>query len=175
MEAILNATKEETYPAEIVTVISDHADAKGLQTARAEGIDAIGIERKNYQSRAAHEAEIIKAIDQSGSTLICLAGYMRILSSDFTKRYEGRLINIHPSLLPKFKGLDTHVRAIDAGEYEHGCTIHYVNEEMDGGEIIDQARVPVLADDTGETLAARVLVEEHKLYPKVIARLAKMV
>jgi len=173
MESILKATIDSGYPAKIAIVISDNSDAKGLETARNAGIKAIGIDRKNYENRASHEAVVLETIDEAGVELICLAGYMRILSADFTRHYEGRLINIHPSLLPKFKGLDTHARAIEAGETEHGCTIHYVNEEMDGGEIIDQARVPILEDDTPGTLAARVLVEEHKLYPKTIARLAK--
>lgn len=173
MESILNASMDSAYPAKIAIVISDNRVAKGLETAIKNGIEARAIDRKDYSSKAEHEAAIIDVIDETGADLICLAGFMRILSEAFTNHYDGRLINIHPSLLPKFKGLDTHARAIEAGETEHGCTIHYVNAEMDGGEIIDQARVPVLEDDTPDKLAARVLVEEHKLYPKVIARLAK--
>ena len=174
MEAILASSRLKEFPAKIALVISDNADAKGLETAIKSGIEARSFERSKFNDKASHEAAIMQAIDASGADLICLAGYMRILSADFTKAYEGRLINIHPSLLPKFKGLDTHQRAIDAGETEHGCTVHYVNPEMDGGEIIAQAKVPVLADDTADTLAARVLVEEHRLYSKVIADLAKM-
>lgn len=172
MEAILKASQAPDYPARIVLVLSDNKNAKGLETARQAGIEAIGIERKDYTSKAGHEADIQKAIEACGADLVCLAGYMRILSAEFTRSLEGRLINIHPSLLPKFKGLDTHQRALDAGESEHGCTIHYVNAEMDGGEIIAQAKVPVLPGDDAQTLAERVLVEEHKLYPKVIAELA---
>ena len=173
MEAILASTRNKDFPAKIVIVISDNADAIGLETAIKSGIEARKFERKDYSDKASHEAAIMKAIDQSGADIICLAGYMRILSADFTKAYEGRLINIHPSLLPKFKGLNTHQRALDAGESEHGCTVHFVNSEMDGGEIIAQAKVPVLENDTADTLAARVLVEEHKLYSNVIAELAK--
>ena len=113
----------------------------------------------------------MKAIDAAGIDLICLAGFMRLLSADFTENYPNRLINIHPSLLPKFKGLDTHKRAIDAGETEHGCTVHFVNDEMDGGKTIAQARIAVLKNDTPDSLAARVLIEEHKLYPEVVHRL----
>jgi len=173
MEAILDASMDSSYPAKITLVISDNREAKGIETAIQNGIEARAFARDEFENRASHEAAIMSAIDASSAELICLAGYMRILSSDFTEHYEGRLINIHPSLLPKFKGLDTHNRAIEAGEKEHGCTIHYVNEQMDGGEIIEQAIVPVLENDTADALAARVLVEEHKLYPKVIERLAK--
>ena len=173
MEAILNATKQADYPAEICLVISDNLDSTGLVTASDAGIEAKGFARNQYQSRAEHEAAITNAISIAKADIICLAGYMRILSADFTKAHEGRLINIHPSLLPKYKGLDTHQRALDAGDTEHGCTVHYVNSEMDGGKVIAQAKVPVLDGDTADSLAARVLVEEHKLYPKVIHDLAK--
>lgn len=173
MEAILTATKADDYPAEIVLVLSDNADAKGLQTASQAYIKTASFERASYQSKCEHETAIASAIDEAGAELICLAGYMRILSADFTKRFEGRIINIHPSLLPKFKGLDTHQRALDAGESEHGCTVHYVNSEMDGGKIVAQAKVPIFKDDTADKLSARVLIEEHKLYPQVIHDLAK--
>lgn len=173
MEAILKSTKDSKYPAEICLVLSDNADAKGLETAKNAGIEARTFERSDFETRQAHESAIIEVINNSNADIICLAGYMRILSADFTKTYEGRLINIHPSLLPKYKGLDTHQRAIDAGDKEHGCTVHYVNSEMDGGKIIAQAKVPVLEGDTADTLSARVLIEEHKLYSKVIADLAK--
>ena len=171
MKAILAATKNPDYPAEIAVVISDHSTAQGLETARENSIPAIAVERKDYTSKVVHEAAVCDVIEQHNADLICLAGYMRLLSANFVNRFDGKLINIHPSLLPKFKGLDTHARAIEAGETEHGCTVHYVSEEMDGGEIIAQATVPVFSDDTEETLAARVLVEEHKLYPQAIADL----
>lgn len=174
MEAILASTRKPDYPAEICLVLSDNPKAAGLETARSANIEALAFARKDYASRSEHEAAIMNAIDASTADLICLAGYMRILSADFTKAYEGRLINIHPSLLPKYKGLDTHQRALDAGDKEHGCTVHFVNSEMDGGEIIAQAKVAVLKDDTADTLADRVLIEEHKLYSNVIANLAKI-
>jgi len=173
MEAILTASEGTDYPAQIVLVVSDNKEAQGLATAADAGIKALAFARSEYANRTDHEAAIGRAIEEADADLVCLAGYMRILSADFTNRFEGRLINIHPSLLPKFKGLNTHQRALDAGETEHGCSIHYVNSEMDGGEIIAQAKVDILPDDTAETLQARVLVEEHKLYPEVIRNLAK--
>jgi len=171
MEAILRATHDPEYPAQISLVISDNPDALGLETALNADIPAFAFERKEFSSKADHEAAIAATIDECDIDLICLAGYMRLLSGDFTRRLEGKLINIHPSLLPKYKGLNTHARAIDAGDTLHGCTVHYVSEEMDGGEIIAQAEVSVHSGDTPEMLAARVLVEEHKLYPSTIADL----
>ncbi len=173
MESILKATQDSEYPAEICLVLSDNKNAMGLETARAANIETAAFERSEFDTRHDHELAVQDKINAQQADLICLAGYMRILSGDFTDAYEGRLINIHPSLLPKYKGLNTHQRALDAGENEHGCTVHHVNSEMDGGEIIAQARVAVLKEDTPDTLAARVLVEEHKLYPSVIAMLAK--
>jgi formyltetrahydrofolate-dependent phosphoribosylglycinamide formyltransferase len=171
MAAILEATRDPAYPAEIVLVISDHENAGGLETALEADIPAFGFERQDYPTKNAHEKAIIEALLDHDIDLICLAGYMRLLSHDFTQQFSGKLINIHPSLLPLHKGLDTHARALAAGDREHGCTVHHVNAEMDGGEIIAQARVPVLEGDTAETLAARVLVEEHKLYPEVVRTL----
>jgi len=171
METIIEACEADDFPAAVALVISDNADAKGIHTAQQAGLKAIAFSRKDYASKTDHENAISGAIDEAEIDLICLAGYMRILSSDFTQRYSGKLINIHPSLLPKYKGLDTHKRALEAGETEHGCTIHYVNDEMDGGEIIAQTKVPVLGDDTPDTLANRVLVEEHRLYREVIHQL----
>ena len=171
MEAIMKACDAADYPAEITLVLSDNPEAKGLEKAANAGISAIAIPRATFASKSEHEAAISAALAEASPDLICLAGYMRLLSGDFTKRHENRLINIHPSLLPKFKGLDTHKRAIEAGEAEHGCTVHYVNSEMDGGKIIAQAKVDISADDTPDTLAAKVLVEEHILYPRVIKML----
>ncbi len=171
LESILKATRQSDYPAEIVVVISDNSAAGGLKIAQEAGIAALACERSAHASKAVHEQAIRDGINQFNVDLICLAGYMRIFSADFVRHYQGRMINIHPSLLPKYKGLDTHQRAIDDGEAEHGCTVHYVNAEMDGGEIIAQAVVPVLAGDDAESLAARVLVEEHLLYPRVIREL----
>lgn len=171
MEAILKASLAEDYPAEIGVVISDNPDAAGLVTANAAGIPALAFARNTYGSKAEHEAAIRDCIEVHAADIVCLAGYMRLLSAGFVTHFDGRLVNIHPSLLPRFKGLDTHARALQAGETEHGCTVHYVNAEMDGGEIISQAQVPVQPGDTPDTLAARVLAEEHRLYPAVIAQL----
>lgn len=173
MGALIAATLAEDYPARIVAVISDVADAKGLEHAREFGISAHSVPRKDYQSREEHEAAVSDAIVESGAEIICLAGYMRLLSGKFTNQWRGRIINIHPSLLPAFPGLDTHHRAIGAGCRVHGCTVHFVTEGMDEGPIIAQAAVQVLVGDTPETLAARVLEAEHLLYARALARLAR--
>ncbi len=171
MEAILTASKEPGFPAQIALVLSDNPQAKGLKTAAQANLASAVIPRSEYASRNDHETAIKAAIDAFDVDLVCLAGYRRILSGDFTRHYQNQLVNIHPSLLPKLKGLDTHQRAIDAGETEHGCTVHHVNAEVDGGKIVAQASVRVFADDTAEDLAARVLIEEHRLYPEVIRML----
>ncbi|MEO0329656.1 MAG: phosphoribosylglycinamide formyltransferase [Pseudomonadota bacterium] len=168
MEAIVAATQNESYPARVEVVISDNREAAGLETAKSNRIKTVAIERRSGASRQDHEAAIVKALDGAGIDLICLAGYMRILSKAFTERYEGRLINIHPSLLPEYKGLDTHARVIADKGTTHGCTVHIVNDEMDGGTILAQTSVPVFEDDTETILAGRVLAQEHKLYQKVI-------
>ena len=173
MAALISAAMDPAYPAEIVAVISDKADAKGLETAREFSIPAIAVARKDYADKAGHEAAVRAAIEESGAELIAMAGYMRLLSGAFTDHFRGRMINIHPSLLPSFPGLDTHIRALDAGCRIHGCTVHFVTEGMDEGPIIAQAAVPVLTGDTAETLAARVLKAEHQLYPKALAMLAE--
>ena len=171
MESVLKATKEEGFPASIVLIVSDNPEAQGLETAKTAGIEAIAIQRSDFDSKSDFENAIAEKIEAEEIDLICLAGFMRLLSADFTDRFEGKLINIHPSLLPKHKGQDTHRRAIEAGDTVHGCSIHYVNSEMDGGEIIAQRQVEILPSDTPDSLAARVLVEEHKLYPEVIRSL----
>ena len=168
MSSIFNATKTEDFPAEVALVLSDNSQAGGLSFAREHQLPHLAIPRLNGMTKKEHERKLISAIDDCAPDLICLAGYMRLLSNDFTIKYSGRLINIHPSLLPAYKGLDTHARALKDGVQWHGCTVHYVNGEMDGGEIIAQSRVPVLPTDTPGTLAQRVLAEEHVLYPNVI-------
>ena len=172
MEAIYNATRTQGYPAEICVVISDNEDAGGLEFARSNEITAYAFERKAFTDRNTHEEAICEAIDRSGADIVCLAGFMRILSKSFVERYEGRLLNIHPSLLPAYKGLDTHSRVLEDGAKIHGCTVHFVNSEMDGGAIIAQAAVPVLTVDSEDTLSGRVLRCEHKLYSQVISLLA---
>ncbi len=173
MLALAKAAAEPDFPAEIVAVISDKPDAGGLAKAQALGIDTFCFARKDYDSKDAHEAAILSQLAHLAPDIVCLAGYMRLLSATFINAYEGRIINIHPSLLPLFPGLHTHQRAIDAGMKTAGCTIHFVTEGMDEGPVILQAQVPVLADDTAETLAARVLVEEHKSYPAALRLVAE--
>lgn len=170
MEALVRACHEPDYPAQIVGVISNKADARGLEFARANGIPAIAIPHKDYPSREAHDAAMHAALIELRPDIIACAGYMRIMTADFVKKWDGRMINIHPSLLPDFKGTHTHERALAAGVKEHGCSVHYVTAELDDGPIIAQARVPVLQGDTPDALAARVLVEEHKLYPKALRK-----
>ncbi|MGO8073937.1 phosphoribosylglycinamide formyltransferase [Rhizobium leguminosarum] len=168
MMALVAAAKAADYPAEIVGVISDKADAGGLAKAAAEGIATFAFPRKDYASKDAHEAAIFSALDELKPDILCLAGYMRLLTATFIQRYEGRMLNIHPSLLPLFPGLHTHQRAIDAGMRIAGCTVHFVTEGMDEGPVIGQAAVPVLSGDTAESLAARVLTIEHQIYPQAL-------
>jgi len=175
MEALIGAAKAPDYPAEIVLVISDNPNARGLETARDEGIPARAISRDSHGSKRAHEDAIQEALDEFGVEIVCLAGFMRILSAEFLAPWDGRIINIHPSLLPKHKGLDTHARAIHAGEKVHGCSVHHVTAGMDEGPVIRQAEVPILPDDTAESLAAKVLKEEHRIYPLALAKVAKEV
>lgn len=173
MLALVKAAQASDFPAEIVAVFSDKADAGGLAKAEALGIPARAFLRKDFASKEAHEAAILDALDALSPDLICLAGYMRLLSGAFINRYEGRILNIHPSLLPLFPGLHTHQRAIDAGMRLAGCTVHFVTEGMDEGPVIAQAAVPVLPGDTADTLAARVLTVEHKSYPLALRLVAE--
>ncbi|MCI5077172.1 MAG: phosphoribosylglycinamide formyltransferase [Oricola sp.] len=172
MEALLRAAGAPDYPAEIVLVLSDNPQAKGLETAAAAGIAARALPRSDFASKHAHEDAIQAALDEAGIEIVCLAGFMRLLSGDFLAPWEGRIINIHPSLLPKHKGLDTHARAIEAGDATHGCSVHHVTAGMDEGPVICQAEVPILPDDTPDTLASRVLVQEHRIYPLALAKIA---
>lgn len=173
MGALIAAALDSGFPAKIVSVISDKPEAKGLEHAREFGIEALAIPRSEYASKAEHEAAVIAALDASGARIIALAGYMRLLSGDFVKRYAGRMINIHPSLLPAFPGLATHERALAAGCRVHGCTVHFVTEGMDEGPIIEQEAVRVERGDTPDTLATRVLEAEHRIYPLALAMLAR--
>lgn len=159
------------HPARPCLVLSNDATAKGLERAAAMGIPTAVVDHRPYKGdRPAFEAALIGALDAANPDIVCLAGFMRILTPTFTNRYAGRMLNIHPSLLPKYPGLHTHRRALDAGDPEAGCTVHEVTEVLDDGPILGQARVPVLPDDTVETLAARVLEQEHALYPAVLRR-----
>ena len=168
MEAIVRAAQAERWPARIAAVISNRADAGGLDIARAHGIPALTVPHRDYPSRAAFDAALAAAIDAHAPGLVVLAGFMRVLTPEFVGHYAGRLINIHPSLLPSFAGLDTHRRALEAGVKIHGCTVHFVTPELDHGPIIAQAAVPVAEDDTDDTLAARVLAEEHRILPQAV-------
>ena len=174
MAALIEAAKAADYPAEIALVISNNPDAAGLARAEAAGVKALAIDHRPYaKDREAHEFAIQAALEQAGTELVCLAGYMRILTPFLVKSWAGRMLNIHPSLLPLYPGLHTHRRAIEAGDAEAGVTVHLVTTALDAGPILGQARVPVLPGDTEETLAARVLTEEHKLYPRVLAEVAR--
>ena len=168
MQSIINAIQSDELDAEVTAVISNRPDAAGLTFARNAGIANEILDHKNFTTREAFDQELMQLIDSFDPDYVVLAGFMRILSREFVQHYANRLINIHPSLLPKFKGMHTHKRAIDAGETEHGASVHFVTEELDAGPVILQAKVPVMADDTEETLAARVLLEEHKLYPDAL-------
>lgn len=171
MDALLRAAEDPAYPAEPVLVISNRPGAPGLGHAANRGIATAVIDHKPFaDDRAAFEERLEAALDEANVEIIALAGFMRILTLGFTARWAARMVNIHPSLLPKYPGLKTHERALESGDAEHGCTVHWVSEIVDAGSIIAQARVPVLPDDTPETLRQRVLAEEHRLYPEALAK-----
>jgi phosphoribosylglycinamide formyltransferase-1 len=171
MLALLDYAAQDESDVEIAVVLAD-GDAPGLQTAASRGIRTQSIPKRAGESHKDHELRILSALDENTAELICLAGYMRLVSSEFCARFDGRLINIHPSLLPRHKGLNTHEKAIQAGDRDHGCSVHLVTPGMDEGPVLGQRRVPVLAGDTTDTLAARVLAEEHRLYPLVVGAIA---
>ena len=177
MAAIVKTAQQEqwerAYGVRIAAVVSNKADAKGLVFAREHGIATAVLDHKTFESREAFDAALAQAIDQHQPALVVLAGFMRILTPGFVEHYAGRLINIHPSLLPAFTGLHTHQRAIDAGCKFAGVTVHQVTAELDVGPILDQAVVPVLPDDTAQTLAARVLTQEHIIYPRAVRNLVR--
>jgi phosphoribosylglycinamide formyltransferase-1 len=160
------------YPAKPVLVASNEPGAAGLGKARALGLPVAAVDHRSFPTREAFEAALRAHIDAARPDILCLAGFMRILTPDFIRAYRGRILNIHPSLLPKYPGLHTHARALSAQDTEAGCTVHEVTADLDAGPIRGQARVPILPDDTEDTLAARVLAEEHRLYPAVLRRFA---
>lgn len=172
MQALVAASRRPGFPAEIGLVVSNDPDAAGLAWADRQGLPVVAIPHRGFRTREAFDATIEDALARHGIELICLAGFMRLLTAGFVERWSGRMINVHPSLLPCFRGLDTHARAIAAGVLLHGCTVHYVVPDVDAGPIIAQAAVPVLGTDTPEVLAARVLVQEHLLYPAALGRVA---
>jgi len=173
MTALIAAAADPAYPAEIVGVVSDRADAAGLGIAAARGVPVQVVPRGDFPSKEAHDAAIDKALAGLRVEIVALAGYMRLLTTPFVKKWQGRMINIHPALLPLFKGLDSHRRVLEAGVRVHGCTVHFVTPEMDDGPIIAQAAVPVMLGDDEATLAARVLKAEHRLYPVALRLVAE--
>ncbi|MGE0415536.1 MAG: phosphoribosylglycinamide formyltransferase [Acetobacteraceae bacterium] len=173
MAALLDAARNPAYPAEIVLVLSNRPDAQGLVIAAAAGIPTAIVDHRPFKGdRSAHEREIDAALRRAGAEIVCLAGYMRLLTPFLVDAWQGRMLNIHPSLLPAFKGLDTHARALAAGVRLHGCTVHLVTQDMDEGPILAQAAVPVLTHDTEAVLAERVLRQEHVVYPAALAAFA---
>lgn len=173
MRALIEAAKDKNYPAEIVLVISNVADAGGLEFARKHNIPTEVLEHSKFPSREIFDNAMHVALNSANAEIVALAGFMRLLSPRFVENWRGRMINIHPSLLPSYKGLHTHKRAIEAGEKVHGCTVHFVTPELDDGPAILQAKVPVLPGDTEDTLAARVLEQEHRIYPEALRLVAE--
>lgn len=169
MERLLEAQARDDYPARCVLVIANRAEAAGLETAKSYGVETIAIPHAHFDDRESFERAMDGVLRESGVEIIALAGFMRVLTPWFVTRWAARIINIHPSLLPKYPGLETHRRAIEAGDTEAGCSVHWVSEGVDEGGVIAQARVAVRPEDTPETLAARVLTEEHRLYPDALA------
>ena len=175
MMALVEAARDPAYPAEIVSVLSNRSDAAGLSFAEARGIATLVIDHTDYPSRAAFEAALHDYLAARHIDIVALAGFMRVLSAEFVAKWAGRIVNIHPSLLPAYKGLHTHDRALAHGVTRHGCTVHFVTAELDDGPILKQAEVPVLPGDTPDTLAARVLREEHRIYAQALAELARQI
>ncbi|MDF9758169.1 phosphoribosylglycinamide formyltransferase [Pseudomonas hunanensis] len=168
LQALIDSNSASDSPVRIRAVISNRADAYGLERAKAAGIDTAVLAHTGFDGREAFDAALMALIDGFAPDLVVLAGFMRILSGGFVRHYQGRLLNIHPSLLPKYKGLHTHQRALEAGDAEHGCSVHFVTEELDGGPLVVQAVVPVAADDSAQTLAQRVHMQEHQIYPLAV-------
>ena len=168
LKSIINVSKDSNFPGEISVVFSDNSNAKGMKLAYENHIDAISLDINDFKDKNEFEEEILKLIEPYNLKLVCLAGYMKILSKKFIKKFPGKILNIHPSLLPKYKGLNTHRRAIKNKETVTGCTVHYVNENLDDGEIILQKEVRIDNSDTEQTLADKVLKEEHLIYPEAI-------
>ena len=168
LQAIIDASEVADYPGTVVGVVSNKSDAYGLTRAENANVGTVTLSHKDFDNRESYDQALITKIDQFSPDIIVLAGFMRILSPAFVKHYQGKLINIHPSLLPKYQGLNTHQRAIDAGDKVHGVSVHFVTEELDGGPVILQAKVPVFDGDSSDDLAARVHEQEHRIYPLVV-------
>jgi phosphoribosylglycinamide formyltransferase-1 len=168
LQAILDACSAGFIAGKVTAVLSNKAKAYGLERAKKAGAKALVLDHKAYEDRASYDKDLIATIDQHQPDLVVLAGFMRILTPEFVQHYQGRLLNIHPSLLPKYQGLNTHQRAIDAGDTEHGCSVHFVTAELDGGPVILQAKVPVFPGDDADAVAQRVHEQEHRIYPLVV-------
>lgn len=173
MVALIEAARSPDFPAEIALVLSDDPAAAGLPLAREMGVAAEAIDFRTYSGRVAFEAALQSRLLDASVEMVCLSGFMRVLSPSFVEGWRGRMLNIHPSLLPNLRGLNTHERALTGGLAEHGCTVHFVTAELDAGPILAQARVPVLPDDDVSALAARVLKEEHRIYPQTLEAVAR--
>jgi len=172
MGSLARAAMDPDFPAEIVMVLSNRPNVGGIDLAMEHDLPFTVVDHTEYPDRETHEVAINAALEEAGAELICLAGYMRILTDTLIKKWRGKILNIHPSLLPSFRGVDTHERALDRGVRIHGCTVHFVNTELDGGPIVLQGAVPVLPDDDADSLGTRVLELEHELYPKAVALIA---
>lgn len=168
LQAIIDTVEQGKIDGRITAVVSNRPGAKGLLRAREHGIETLVLDHREYGTRDAFDADLLQAIERYQPDLVVLAGFMRILTNHFVEHFSGRMLNIHPSLLPKFKGLNTHQRALDAGELEHGCSVHFVSNELDSGAVIGQAKVPVELNDTAITLSQKVQQQEHYLYPACI-------
>ena len=168
LQAIIDASKQDNYSGDVVAVVSNKADVYGLTRAQDAAIATSVLSHKDFETRELYDSALINEINSHQPDLVVLAGFMRILTPKFVQKFQGRLINIHPSLLPKYQGLHTHQRAIDAGDTEHGVSVHFVTEELDGGPVILQAKVPVFPEDSADDLAQRVHQQEHRIYPMVV-------
>jgi phosphoribosylglycinamide formyltransferase 1 len=175
MNALIEAARHEDFPAEVALVLSDEPGAAGLKAAQSAGVAAFALDYRKFAGTAEFEAALTLALTAADVEIVCLAGFMRILSAAFVERWRGRILNIHPSLLPGLRGLNTHERALAERRTEHGCTVHFVTAKLDAGPIVAQARAPVLPGDDANRLAARVLVEEHRIYPQALDLVARAV
>lgn len=173
LQAILDAANQPDFAAEVVAVVSNRPDAYALQRAKNAGVKSVVVDHTGFSDRDSYDAELINIIDSFEPSIVLLAGFMRILTSRFVRHYSCRLLNIHPSLLPKYKGLHTHRRVLENGDATHGASVHFVTEELDGGPVVLQARIGVQEDDTSESLAERLLKKEHQIYPMVISWIAE--
>lgn len=175
MRSILDSSADPAYPAQVVGIVSNRRDASGLALAAQAGIETRLVDHTQFETKKAFETELLARTKDFRPDIVCLAGFMRILSTEFISQFQPYILNIHPSILPKYKGLNTHQRAIDAGEEKHGCSVHRVSEAVDGGQVLGHAELRIQKGETASALAKRVLTLEHKLYPKIIAQQARRI